>query len=266
MSRPATSTAHAKVVAVQEGRRQTRRDSLAVEEPMEIRVGGYSIAVTMRTPGHDFELAAGFLFAEGVIAGRADIRQIRYCADPQNYNVVTADLKPTAKFDPRKLTRHVFTTSSCGVCGKATLEQVRAVMPAAIPKAAAPPAAEVLCALPGKLRAEQTIFSRTGGLHAAGLFDNTGKLLLLREDVGRHNAMDKLIGALLLKDDLPARDRIVLVSGRASFELVQKAALALIPVFAAVGAPSSLAVDLARECGMVLMGFLRDNRYNIYTD
>jgi len=242
---------------------------LTTEEPLEIRVGvdgaQHSLAVTMRTPGHDFELAAGFLFSEGVIAGRKVIDRIRYCADPQNYNVVTVDLVAGTTFDPARFSRHVYTTSSCGVCGKASLELVRASLPpAAARRPVAPPPAEFLCALPAKLREAQPVFARTGGLHAAALFNGDGKLLLLREDVGRHNAVDKLVGARLLGDKLPAADTILLVSGRASFELVQKAVMAGIPVFAAIGAPSSLAVDLAREFGVTLVGFLREGRYNIY--
>jgi FdhD protein len=217
----------------------------------------------MRTPGHDFELAAGFLFTEGVVANSADIREIRHCGNSKNTNVVRVELNPAVKFDPTRLSRHVFTTSSCGVCGKTSLEQVRTVLPSPIQKISMP-SAEMLCALPGKLRPEQTIFSSTGGLHAAALFNLEGKLILLREDVGRHNAMDKLIGALLLENKLPAVNTIMLVSGRASFELVQKAAMAGIPMLAAVGAPSSLAVELAREFGMTLVGFLRDGRFNIY--
>ena len=258
------ATVETMTVAVEKGRQQPRTDLLAVEEPMEIRVGSHSIAVTMRTPGSDFELAAGFLLTEGVIARHTDICEIRHCGNAKNTNVVRIELNPTAKFDAEKLSRHVFTTSSCGVCGKTTLEQVRSAMPAAIPQAAGLPPTEVLCALPGKLRDKQDIFSVTGGLHAAALFDSNGNLILLREDVGRHNAMDKLVGTLLLEDRLPASETVVLVSGRASYELIQKAAMAGIPTLAAVGAPSSLAVDLARELGMTLVGFLREGRFNVY--
>jgi FdhD protein len=220
----------------------------------------------MRTPGSDFELAAGFLFSEGVVAGKDDIESIRYCVERgqhQLYNIVNVFLKRGVEFDPRRFTRHVFTSSSCGVCGKATLEQVRAVLPNPI-KSAPELSDKFLLALPEVLRKQQSLFERTGGLHAAALFDSKGKLLLLREDVGRHNAMDKLIGALLLKNQIPASDKIVLVSGRASFELAQKALMAGIPVLAAVGAPSSLAVDLAKEFGMTLVGFLREGRFNVY--
>ncbi len=302
--RPA-STTQVSVTAHREGKTQRRSDDVATEEPMEIRVvawdGGkqqsHSIAVTMRTPGSDFELAAGFLFSEGVVAEKDAIESISYCLNinggkdvppggsrsvvtvPQSgrrdgarpstkqeqlYNIVNVFLKRGIAFDPQRFTRHVFTSSSCGVCGKATLDQVRAVLPSPI-KSAPKLSDEFFLALPETLRKEQSIFERTGGLHAAALFDTSGKLLLSREDVGRHNAMDKLIGALLLKNQLPASDKIVLVSGRASFELVQKALMAGIPVLAAVGAPSSLAVDLAKEFGMTLVGFLREGRFNTYT-
>jgi FdhD protein len=293
--RPA-STTRVSVAAHRDGKTTRRSDDVATEEPMEIRVvawdGGkqqsHSIAVTMRTPGGDFELAAGFLFSEGVVTEKDAIESIRYCLPPrgsgvpaakmsfpnrggaaaptteQNYNIVNVFLKRGGTFDPQRFTRHVFTSSSCGVCGKATLEQVRAILPNPI-KSAPKLTDKFFLALPETLRKEQSIFERTGGLHAAALFDTSGKLLLSREDVGRHNAMDKLIGALLLKNQIPASDKIVLVSGRASFELVQKALMAGIPVLAAVGAPSSLAVDLAKEFGMTLVGFLREGRFNIYT-
>jgi FdhD protein len=249
-------------LTISNGRQEQRTDVLAVEEPLEIRVAGHSIAVTMRTPGHDFELAAGFLFTEGVIASRADIREI--CGINANSNIVSLDLNPGSRFDPGKLSRHVFTTSSCGVCGKTTLEQVRASLPAPIQKSATALTPEVLCSLPEKLRTAQTNFLITGGLHATALFDSKGELVLLREDVGRHNAMDKLIGALLFEDKLPAKESIVLVSGRASFELVQKAAMAGIPTLAAIGAPSSLAVEVARASGIGLIGFMRGHSFNIY--
>lgn len=258
------ATVQSRVITVEDGHERSQTDSLAVEEPMEIRVNGQSIAVTMRTPGHDFELAAGFLLTEGVIARGADIRQIRHCARTKS-NVVRVELSTSVAFDPGKLSRHVFTTSSCGVCGKTSLDQVRTTLPAAIQRLQDLPTHPVLCSLPGRLREQQAIFTRTGGLHAAALFDTEGNLLSLREDVGRHNAMDKLVGALLMADRLPAGETLVLVSGRASFELVQKAAMAGIPMLAAVGAPSSLAVDMAREFGMMLIGFLRDGRFNIYS-
>jgi len=258
------ATTKSRVITVEDGCERSRTDEVAVEEPMEISVNGHSVAVTMRTPGHDCELAAGFLLTEGVIARGADIRRIRHCARSPS-NVVRVELNASVVFDPGKLTRHVFTTSSCGVCGKTLLDQVRTALPAAIQSLRRPPTADVLCSLPGRLREQQAIFTRTGGLHATALFDAGGNLLAVREDVGRHNAMDKLVGALLLADRLPASETLVLVSGRASFELVQKAAMAGIPLLAAVGAPSSLAVDTAREFGMMLVGFLRDGRFNIYS-
>jgi len=242
---------------------EKREDLVAVEEPMEIRVGEHSIAVTMRTPGNDFELAAGFLFTEGVVTRPEELKSIRHCAG-SNFNVVRVELNAAGRFDPARLSRHVFTSSSCGMCGKKTLEQVRAVMPGPV-RRSSPPSSETLYLLPQRLREGQNFFATTGGMHAAALFDRCGEPLLVREDVGRHNATDKLVGALLLKGSLPAHDTLILVSGRASFELVQKAAMAGIPTLAAVGAPSSLAIELARECGMTLIGFLRDGRYNIYT-
>jgi len=241
---------------------------------MEIRVraGGRSLrlAVTMRTPGADFELAAGFLYGEGLIGGRSDLLNIRYCVDAdvdpeQRYNVVTADLARSGPApDPRLFERHFILNSACGVCGKASLEAVR--VQGCLP---APPGPEVsselLYGLPDKLRSDQGIFEATGGLHAAALFDPDGTLLALREDVGRHNALDKLIGWALLSDQLPLSSRLVMVSGRTSFELVQKCLAAGVPIVCAVSAPSSLAVSLAQEFGMTLVGFLRGQRLNVYS-
>lgn len=269
------STTRVPVLEVCDGRPRYRDDELATEEPLEVRVltpsagrwACHRVAVTLRTPGHDFELAAGFLYSEGVISDRRAIARIAYCTDPdepQQYNVVNVYLEPGVSFDPERLSRHVYTNSSCGVCGKAALEFIRVVCPR-------PPVGDFRLSpdffrsLPEALQSAQRIFARTGGLHASALFDRDGRLILLREDVGRHNAMDKLVGALLLEDRLPASNTVVLVSGRASFELVQKALLAGIPVLAAVGAPSSLAVDVAREFGMTLIGFLREGRFNVYT-
>ena len=250
-------------------------DAVATEEPLEIRVAveieghreSHSVAVTMRTPGNDFELAAGFLCGEGMLTDESEVWRIDRCdagSSSEPGNVVEVHLRPGVEFDFQRLTRHVFTSSSCGVCGKASLEAVQIACPSA-PIGALRLHRQQLVKLPGSLRQAQPVFSETGGLHAAGLFDEVGQLLALREDVGRHNAVDKIVGSLLLGGDLPASDRILLVSGRASFELVQKAALAGIPVLAAVGAPSSLAVELAREMGMTLIGFLRDGRFNVYT-
>jgi len=269
MNRPA-STTRTKITAVECDARREREDVLATEEPLEIRVsaGGetHSIAVTMRTPGNDFELAAGFLYTEAAIASRASIDTIKYCTKgkvEQQFNIVTVRLRPGVPFDIKRFSRHVYTSSSCGVCGKTSLDQVTAACPTKSVQPQKLPA-EFFHSLPETLRTEQNIFSKTGGLHAAALFDTTGKLILVREDVGRHNALDKLIGALLVKDELPASDRVLLVSGRASFELVQKALMAGIPTLAAVGAPSSLAVELAKRFGMRLIGFLRDGRFNEY--
>ena len=254
-----------------EGDRATERpDELAVEEPLEIRLAfdqdgrrvRRGISVTMRTPGHDRELAVGFLFTEGILDSPGNVAKVEEWGPG---NVVRVELNPGVAVDLERLERHFYTTSSCGVCGKASLEAVR-VNPSS---GAIPGRPEIACrtirGLPETLRAAQGAFDRTGGLHASALFDPSGRLIALREDVGRHNALDKLIGASFLEGRTPLRDGILLVSGRASFELVQKAAVAGIPVLAAVGAPSSLAVDLARELGMTLVGFVRPERFNIYT-
>ena len=260
------------VVAHEGGKVERRSDLLAAEEPLEMRVtaeeGGrrvrHGVAVTMRTPGHDFELTAGFFLSEGIVASREAIWSIAYCQEADEPNVVEVHLRPDVPFDPLRFSRNVYTTSSCGVCGKTSIDLVRAVCPAR-PLGRERIAPEVLTGLPETLRRAQPVFSRTGGLHAAGLFDAAGRLLLLHEDVGRHNALDKVIGTLLMEGALPASDRVLLVSGRASFELVQKALAAGIPVLAAVGAPSSLAVELSRELGLTLVGFLRDGRFNVYS-
>jgi len=265
-----SSTTRVSLTRQTPGQRRRRSDVVATEEPMEIRVeaGGrvYPVSITMRTPGHDFELAAGFLWSEGVIRSRVAIERISYCTSgrqPQHYNIVTVHLRAHVPFDPLRLSRYVYTSSSCGICGKASLEQVRAVDPP--PLNGKPQLSEgYFLKLPEVMRNHQPTFERTGGLHAAALFDAAGNMVALCEDVGRHNAMDKLVGTLLLSDRLPATDAVVLVSGRASFELVQKALMAGFPILAALSAPSSLAIDLAREFGMTLVGFLRDGGYNIY--
>jgi FdhD protein len=259
----------AKVIAVSGGVRTERADTLATEEPMEVRVAGpgqeaRSVAVTMRTPGGDYELAAGFLFTEGLI-DLGDVERVAYCDDldgqEQLYNVVTVTL--SRPFDFERLRRNFFATSSCGICGKAALEDVEV---RCAPVAQGPEvAADVLQALPDRLRAAQKVFERTGGLHAAGLFTPEGELLVLREDVGRHNAVDKVIGEQVLAGAVPLADRILQVSGRASFEIVQKAAVAGIPIVAAVSAPSSLAVEAGERFGMTIVGFVRDGRLNVYT-
>ncbi|MFN7944544.1 MAG: formate dehydrogenase accessory sulfurtransferase FdhD [Blastocatellia bacterium] len=253
-----------------------RRDLLAVEEPLEIRLGfatednfaHKSISITMRTPGSDFELATGFLFTEGIITSADQIEQIRHCGKPvgeaQLHNVVRIDLKTGAKVDFKRLERHFYTSSSCGVCGKTSIEALQTAACPVLPEGPIV-AAQVIHELPSKLRAAQAVFDCTGGLHASALFDAEGRLLALREDVGRHNALDKLIGAELLERRVPLNNYILLVSGRASFELVQKALMGGLPILAAVGAPSSLAVQLAREFRMTLLGFVRENRFNVYT-
>jgi FdhD protein len=244
-------------------------DELSVEEPLEIRVAEYSqggpprsLAVTMRTPGDDVELAAGFLFTEGIIAGPDDLEGV----EPTGSNAVIARLRPGVALDPSKLDRHSFVSSSCGACGKRSIAAVRVTSRHPIVPGEPRLAPDIVHGLPQALRAGQSGFARTGGIHASGLFDATGRLLGLREDVGRHNALDKLIGAELFARRIPLAGGLVLVSGRVSFELVQKAAIAGVPVLGAVGAPSSLAVDLARACGMTLLGFVRDGRFNLYSD
>ncbi len=245
-----------------------RRDRVASEEPLEIRAGGpgqqaVSVAVTMRTPGNDFELAAGFLFTEGLIASHDEVASIRYCADvdEQQYNVVTVDLR--YPFDASRLQRNFYATSSCGVCGKASIDQIE-VACAMIP-AGPTVAVATIMTLPDRLRDAQGVFESTGGIHAAGLFTADGDPVCVREDVGRHNAMDKLVGERLLAGATPLHGHIALVSGRASFELVQKAAVAGVPIVCAVSAPSSLAIETARRLGVTLVGFLRGDRFNVYT-
>ncbi|HZF09417.1 MAG TPA: formate dehydrogenase accessory sulfurtransferase FdhD [Thermoanaerobaculia bacterium] len=268
---PSGAAIPATVVTYETGDIERRQDLVAAEEPLELRVtveeGGHrvrhGVAVTMRTPGHDFALAAGFFLSEGIVAAREAIWNIAYCPEAEEPNVVDVHLKPGVSFDPQRFSRNVYTSSSCGVCGKTSIDLVRTVCPAR-PIGLTRIAPAVLTSLPDTLRQAQPVFSRTGGLHAAGLFDASGRLLLQHEDVGRHNALDKLIGTLFLDGALPASDRVLLVSGRASFELVQKALAAGIPVLAAVGAPSSLAVELAQEFGLTLIGFLRNGRFNVY--
>lgn len=248
----------------------TQEDLLAVEEPLEIRVGGRPMAVTMRTPGHDYDLAAGFLVSEGVITRVEHLSTARYCAgatdEGQNtYNVLDVTLAPgVAPPDPR-LERSFYTTSSCGLCGKASIDTVRTQSVFDVQGDGLRVEAELLTTFPQKLRAGQAVFEKTGGLHAAALFHGeSGAMLVLREDVGRHNAVDKVVGWALKEDRLPLRGTVLMVSGRASFELTQKAMMAGIPVLAAVSAPSSLAVELATEVGMTLVGFLRGSSMVIY--
>ena len=254
----------------------TASDVLAVEEPLEIRVGygptgqreHRTLSITMRTPGHDFELAAGFLFTEGIVRSRQELLGVIYCPDvekeEERENVVRAELVPTTTPDLPRLERHFYTSSSCGVCGKTSIDAVHAASCPILPTTGPYVHPDVIHELPARQRAAQALFEQTGGLHAAALFSPAGELLLLREDVGRHNALDKVIGAALLQEWLPLHQHILLVSGRVSFELVQKAAVAGIGVLAAVGAPSSLAVSAARNFGMTVCGFVRQNRYNVY--
>ncbi|HSR22187.1 MAG TPA: formate dehydrogenase accessory sulfurtransferase FdhD, partial [Candidatus Eisenbacteria bacterium] len=246
-----------------------REEHLATEEPLEIRLGDRRLTVTMRTPGADFELAAGLLHAEGVIKSGADLRSIRYCVDPaledtQRYNVVTVDLADSADAAVAGLERSFLASSACGVCGKQSLEALRTVGARPVEDGLVVPAT-VLAGLPDRLRGGQRLFERTGGLHAAGLFTAAGDMVAVREDVGRHNAVDKVVGWALLQGRLPLTGMALLVSGRTSYEIVQKAVTAGIPLVASVSAPSSLAVSLAEEYAVTLVGFVRDGRFTVYT-
>lgn len=226
----------------------------------------HPVSVTMRTPGDDFELAAGFLYTEGIVRNPAALTDVRYCrnVEPQEYNVVTVALRDASAFDPETLTRNFYVTSSCGVCGKASLDAVEVIGCQPVSDSRFAITEEVVKSLPNKLRAAQRVFDRTGGLHAAGLFDANGELLTVREDVGRHNAVDKVVGKLVLEGTIPAPDLGLVVSGRTSFEILQKAAMAGFPVVVAVGAPSSLAVQFARRFQMTLAGFTGESGYNVY--
>ena len=245
-----------------------RADLLAAEEPLEIRIGGAPLTVTMRTPGDDIDLAAGFLFTEGLLSPEIDIRQIRLC--DENVADVTLEVVPDGDRGPERGTadgarRNFLTTSACGVCGKDSIDAIRVKSRYDVAGDPVRVSPGTLAALPGRLREAQRVFASTGGLHAAGLFTADGTLLALREDVGRHNAVDKVIGWALRERRLPLAGCVLLVSGRASFELAQKAVMAGIPVLAAVSAPSSLAAGLAEEAGLTLVGFLRGNSMNAYT-
>jgi FdhD protein len=258
--------AAAEILRYAAGKKPRReRDELAREEPLEIRVRGKSVAVTMRTPGHDEELAAGFLLTEGIIRKRRDVTEIAYCrqGEAADYeNTLNVFLSPAVEVDFERLTRHVFASSSCGLCGKASIEAVYQHF-APVKSRMRLPMKRIL-RMPEQLRAAQAAFAKTGGLHAAAIFDAKGKLMVLREDVGRHNAVDKVIGFGFLKKLLPFKAQALLVSGRASFEIMQKALAAGIPVVCAVSAPSSLAVEFARESGQTLIGFLRGETMNVY--
>ena len=266
------SKVRTRVTVVEGGQRRDRDDQLAAEEPLEIRLQAegetQTVAVTMRTPGNDFELAAGFLHNEGIIGEPAQVSGISYCVDAdveadQRYNIVNVGLRRASLPELATLERHFYTTSACGVCGKASLDAIEMRDCPALP-AGPRVSPSVLTGLPGKLRAAQGLFDATGGLHAAGLFDAEGELMCLREDVGRHNAVDKLIGWAFMRRKLPLHDCMLLVSGRASFEILQKSTVAGLPLVCAVSAPSHLAVDVARRFGVTLIGFLRGERLNIY--
>jgi FdhD protein len=265
MSAPERSIELTQVTEWEDGSVRSVQDSLAAEEPLEIRVGGVPLAVTMRTPGHDLELAAGFLLTEGIIQSPEQIAGLR-AAMPENgakSNRVEVELKDT-DFDLEGLQRNFFAASSCGVCGKASINAIR-VRGLRAPNSRFRLDPEVLCRLPETLRSEQAVFSRTGGLHAAALFDSAGQLLALHEDIGRHNAVDKIAGWALLHGHLPLSQHVMLVSGRGGFEIAQKALAMGIPILASVSAPSSLAVRLARELGLTLVGFLRGRRFIVYS-
>ncbi len=287
-------TARRRVVRISaDGERGTRADSLAGEEPLELRVGGRPLAVTMRTPGHDVDLALGFLVGEGIIGGGADVTAMRYCVgarsdviggDPsgahqaperqvpesqagggQTYNVLDITLAPAVALPDVSIERAFYTSSSCGLCGRTSIDGVRMRSRYTVADDPLVLRPDVLLVLPDRLRAEQKVFAVTGGLHAAAIADADGNLLVVREDVGRHNAVDKAIGWAVRDGQLPLRERVLVVSGRASFELAQKALLAGIPALVAVSAPSSLAAELAEESGMTLVGFVRGDSMNVYT-
>ncbi|MEX0744300.1 MAG: formate dehydrogenase accessory sulfurtransferase FdhD [Phycisphaeraceae bacterium] len=240
-----------------------QRDALAVEAPLELRLQGRALSVTMRTPGHDHELAAGFLLSEGLIRSKDDVYAIDTCARDVEGNVVNIYLEPHVEIDFASLTRHVFASSSCGLCGKATIDAVHRHFEPVASSLRLP--ADLLLTLPDKLRAAQATFDQTGGLHAAAVFDERGELVVVREDVGRHNAVDKVIGHALLNGLLPLDRHVLLVSGRASFEIMQKALAGRLSLVAAVSAPSTLASEFAHDSGQTLVGFLRPGRLNVYT-
>ncbi len=273
---PETLSVQAQVIRVTPTASTRIVDHLAIEEPLEIRVESLegavrrtkSLAITMRTPGHDEELAAGFLFSEGVIRESRDIIEIVACGAERGahdgQNIVKVRLADHATVDWPKLERHFYSTSSCGVCGKSSLDALDVPGIRPIPREGIRLSREAICSLQEKMRADQSVFHQTGGLHAAALFSDAGELVDVREDVGRHNAVDKLLGARFTAGETPLSNRLLFLSGRASFELVQKASVAGIPMVVAVGAPSSLAVELAKRFGMTLIGFVRDERFNIY--
>jgi len=261
-------TVRRRLLRVGEGGAQWRGDDVVTEEPLEIRIGGAPVAVTMRTPGNDFDLAVGFLLTEGLVQRPEQVRTIQTCSWKQTgeLNVVEVTLSDDAPpFDPASNGRNFYTTSSCGLCGKASIDAIRTRAQWEVRDDPLRVDAALAASLPARLRQAQRVFERTGGLHAAGLFDGSGELLCLREDVGRHNAVDKVIGWATTERRVPLRSHVLVVSGRASFELTQKALMAAIPMLVAVSAPSSLAVELAEECGMTVAGFVRDGTMNVYT-
>ena len=242
-------------------------DWVAREEPLEIRVKGESIVVTMRTPGHDKELAIGFLLAEGVITNSSDVLEIAYCQQGEaslHKNILNVFLSPEVEINLDRLKRNVYASSSCGLCGKASIESLQNIFEP-LNKIETVISVDKILTLAQKLRAKQSTFDKTGGLHAAGIFDRNGELLVLREDIGRHNAVDKILGHLFLKNRMPLEDCVLMVSGRASFEIIQKSLAGRVGIICAVSAPSSLAVDMAKESGQTLIGFLRERKFNIYS-
>ncbi|MFK8057967.1 MAG: formate dehydrogenase accessory sulfurtransferase FdhD [Saprospiraceae bacterium] len=273
MIRPAVK--HLDIVKVKNGSHHEVQDLLAVEEPLEIRLGfgpvsdreQRSLAITMRTPGHDFELVTGFLFTEGIIKSAADFTRIAYCRDKdgkQSPNIVRVELQPTIELDWDRFSRHFYTNSSCGICGKASIESLEGMCESAI-ESNFSMSAEVLHSLDQKMRKAQGIFDHTGALHAAALFNENGELLHLREDIGRHNALDKVIGTALTEGSIPLTQHVIMLSGRSCFELIQKALMSRIPIVAAVGAPSSLAAETAQNFKITLLGFAKNNGFNIYS-
>ncbi|KQS73513.1 formate dehydrogenase accessory sulfurtransferase FdhD [Modestobacter sp. Leaf380] len=263
-------TSRTPVLRIRGDQHVTRPDTVASEEPLEIRLDGTPLAVTMRTPGDDFDLVHGFLATEGVIRSLDDVSSLRYCdsvddSGRNTYNVVDVDLAPGVEAPDTALDRNFYTTSSCGVCGKASIDAIRTKTVFDVPGDETRLTLATLLALPDRLRAAQAVFDRTGGLHAAGLFTAEGELVALREDVGRHNAVDKVVGDAVRAGRLPLAGHVLMVSGRSSFELTQKAAMAGVPVLAAVSAPSSLAVELAESTGITLIGFLRGDGCNVYS-
>ena len=242
-------------------------DWVAREEPLEIRVKGESIVVTMRTPGHDEELAIGFLLAEGVITNSSDVLEIAYCQQGEaslHKNILNVFLSPEVEINLNRLKRNVYASSSCGLCGKASIESLQNIFEP-LNKIETVISVDKILTLAQKLRAKQSTFDKTGGLHAAGIFDRNGELLVLREDIGRHNAVDKILGHLFLKNRIPLEDCVLMVSGRASFEIIQKSLAGRVGIICAVSAPSSLAVDMAKESGQTLIGFLRERKFNVYS-